>query len=196
MTDKIGEPIFLIRFPLEIKSFYMRRCADDKRLTESVSCHVLSSETASRRHILRHVDRTMQVDLLMPGVGEIIGGSMRIDDYDELLEGYAREGIDHKPYYWYTDQVRTKIHLTQCSKVFETFFFVLFYNSASLERVLMVVTASVSSASCAGFCNVITSGKLDFILALFNAVLRRQAVGHISQSNTLTMFKFNSRELA
>ena len=122
MTDKIGEPIFLIRFPLEIKSFYMRRCADDKRLTESVSCHVLSSETASRRHILRHVDRTMQVDLLMPGVGEIIGGSMRIDDYDELLEGYAREGIDHKPYYWYTDQVRTKIHLTQCSKVFETFF--------------------------------------------------------------------------
>lgn len=48
----------------------------------------------------------VQVDVLLPNVGEIVGGSMRLWDSEALLDGYKREGIDHAPYYWYTDQVR------------------------------------------------------------------------------------------
>jgi asparaginyl-tRNA synthetase len=75
----LNEPIFMYKFPVHLKAFYMSKTKEDDKLTESV-------------------------DLLLPGVGEVIGGSMRIHDYEELMAAYKREGYDASPYYWYTDQ--------------------------------------------------------------------------------------------
>ncbi|KAF8341840.1 asparaginyl-tRNA synthetase [Amanita rubescens] len=95
MTDVIGKPVFLYGFPKELKSFYMKSMPRGKfSLTDGV---VDGDDGADGRVF------TESCDLLMPNVGEIVGGSMRISDINELLEGYKREGIDPAPYYWFTD---------------------------------------------------------------------------------------------
>ncbi len=69
MTDEISRPILLTHFPFEIKPFYMQRAEDDQHATES--CNFLA-----------------------PGVGEIVGGGMRIWDFEELMAAYKLKGID------------------------------------------------------------------------------------------------------
>lgn len=83
LVDILGDgcPVFLTHFLVEHKSFYMRKDEEDGDITESA-------------------------DLLFPGVGEILGGSMRKDMHEDLVEGFRREGIDIDPYYWYLDMAR------------------------------------------------------------------------------------------
>lgn len=79
MIDTMGRPTFICRFPTDLKAFYMQRDPANPQLT-------------------------LSADLCLPGVGEIVGGSMRLWAEDELMQGFAREGLDPAPYYWYTDQ--------------------------------------------------------------------------------------------
>ena len=78
LTEKIyGRPLFVTDYPKEIKAFYMK-LNDDNRTVAAVDC-------------------------LVPGVGEIMGGSQREDDYDKLLARIGELGLDPKAYDWYLD---------------------------------------------------------------------------------------------
>lgn len=70
-------PVFVTDYPAAIKSFYMR-LNDDKKTV--AAC-----------------------DLLVPGVGELIGGSQREEREEQLLELMEQKGIVAEDYQWYTD---------------------------------------------------------------------------------------------
>ena len=79
ITQGSDVPIFVERWPKEIKSFYMKRDKDNP-------------------------DLVLGADLIAPeGFGEIIGGSQREDDHDILLERIKKEGYDVKDYQWFLD---------------------------------------------------------------------------------------------
>lgn len=70
-------PVFVTDYPKDIKSFYMKLNKDGKTV------------------------RAM--DMLVPGVGELIGGSQREDDYNLLEEMMLEKGIKPEDYKWYSD---------------------------------------------------------------------------------------------
>ena len=78
LTEKIyGGPVFVTDYPKEIKAFYMR-LNDDKKTVAAM-------------------------DLLVPGIGEIIGGSQREEREEYLLAAMSRFGLDPEAYRWYVD---------------------------------------------------------------------------------------------
>ncbi len=71
------KPVIVTDYPKDIKAFYMRLNDDDKTV------------------------RAM--DVLVPRVGEIIGGSQREERYEPLLQRLRDSGLDEKAYWWYFD---------------------------------------------------------------------------------------------
>jgi len=78
LTEEIFKrPVFVTDYPKEIKAFYMRLNDDNKTVAA--------------------------MDLLVPGIGEIIGGSQREERYDVLVERMKESGLNEEDYGFYLD---------------------------------------------------------------------------------------------
>ena len=72
-----AQPLIVTDYPFDIKAFYMRRNDDGKTVAA--------------------------MDVLVPGIGEIVGGSQREERLGVLMENIAAKGLDPDLYWWYAD---------------------------------------------------------------------------------------------
>lgn len=80
LTEHFNGPVFVYNWPISIKSFYMKQDIDE----DGIICQ--------------------NFDLLMPyKIGELIGGSMREDNYDKLINMMNIKGVSEEPLKFYTD---------------------------------------------------------------------------------------------
>jgi asparaginyl-tRNA synthetase len=78
LTEQVyKKPVFVTDYPKEIKAFYMKLNEDNKTVAA--------------------------MDLLVPGIGEIIGGSQREDDYDKLVKRMEEMDLKKEDYEFYLD---------------------------------------------------------------------------------------------
>ena len=78
LTEKVvGGPVFVYDYPKEIKAFYMRMNDDGKTVAAT--------------------------DMLVPGIGELIGGSQREERLDMLEKRIDELGLKREDYWWYLD---------------------------------------------------------------------------------------------
>lgn len=75
--ELIKKPTIVINYPKEIKAFYMRLNDDNKTVAA--------------------------MDVLVPGIGELIGGSQREERYDVLKQKMIHAGLSEKDYWWYLE---------------------------------------------------------------------------------------------
>ena len=102
ITEEVyGCPVFVTDYPMDIKAFYMKQNPDGKTVAA--------------------------MDLLVPGVGEIIGGSEREADYEKLLQRMEQLHMDIETYKWYLD-------LRRFGSVYHSGF------GLGFERLLMYIT--------------------------------------------------------
>ncbi|MDB4314015.1 asparagine--tRNA ligase [Akkermansiaceae bacterium] len=119
--EVVNGPLTVYDYPQEIKPFYMRANDDGKTATA--------------------------MDVLVPGVGEIIGGSQREERYDLLKARMEADGLDLKDYGWYLD-------LRKYGTVPHAGF------GAGFERLLMYVTGMQNIRDVISFAR--TPGHCDF----------------------------------
>ena len=115
------KPVTVFNYPKEIKPFYMRLNDDDKTVTA--------------------------MDVLVPGIGEIIGGSPREERLDVLLGNFAKHDLDPEVYGWYSD-------LRKYGSVPHAGF------GLGFERLLMFVTGMTNIRDVIPFAR--TPGNCDF----------------------------------
>jgi asparaginyl-tRNA synthetase len=78
LTESVyKKPVFLTDYPKEIKAFYMKQNPDGKTVAAA--------------------------DLLVPGIGELVGGSQREENYEKLLNRIKELGMNPEDYSWYLD---------------------------------------------------------------------------------------------
>ena len=77
ITEYFGGPVFIYNWPKDIKAFYMKQNDDGKTVGA--------------------------VDLELPGVGELIGGSQREENYDKLVSRMKELGMNVDDMYWYVN---------------------------------------------------------------------------------------------
>ena len=77
LTEYFNGPVFIKDWPKDIKAFYMKQNADGKTVAA--------------------------VDLEVPGVGELMGGSQREENYDKLVNRMNELGINYKDMEWYVN---------------------------------------------------------------------------------------------
>ncbi len=78
LCEKVfGKPVFVTDYSMDIKAFYMKQNPDGKTVAAA--------------------------DLLVPGIGEIIGGSQREEDYEKLISRMKDLNMDLSNYEWYLD---------------------------------------------------------------------------------------------
>lgn len=77
LCDSLKSPVVVFNYPKSIKPFYMRENDDGKTVAA--------------------------MDVLVPTIGEIIGGSQREERLDVLEQRIATSGLSPDDYWWYTD---------------------------------------------------------------------------------------------
>ncbi|SCV04996.1 LANO_0G16204g1_1 [Lachancea nothofagi CBS 11611] len=75
LASHLQSPVFVTDYPRDCKAFYMKQNTDN-----TVACF----------------------DLIVPQMGEVIGGSIREDEYDTLMQELSRRGMKHNDLEWYT----------------------------------------------------------------------------------------------